>query len=83
MLCCLGCRWFLGQIKRVDAEKLLLMDINDVGAYLVRESESVPGLFVCLFVCLFVGLLACSLICLFVCLFVCLLHIPTSPPVAR
>ena len=49
VLYCLVCRWFFGQIKRVDAEKLLLMDINDVGAYLVRESESVPGeLFVCL-----------------------------------
>ena len=36
-------RWFFGQIKRVDAEKLLMMDINDLGSHLVRESESVPG----------------------------------------
>ena len=37
------CRWFFGQIKRVDAEKLLMMEINEVGSHLVRESESVPG----------------------------------------
>ena len=40
---CVVRRWFFGQIKRVDAEKLLMMSINDVGGYLVRESESVPG----------------------------------------
>eukprot|EP00117_Sycon_ciliatum_P003387 scpid88513/ scgid8203/ Tyrosine-protein kinase Src42A; Tyrosine-protein kinase Src41 len=35
--------WFFGTIRRVDAEKLLLLPLNDVGSFLVRESESKPG----------------------------------------
>ena len=36
-------RWYLGKIKRVDAEKLLMMSANQVGAFLVRDSETNPG----------------------------------------
>ena len=30
-------------MKRVDAEKLLMLSINSYGSYLIRESESTPG----------------------------------------
>jgi len=36
-------RWFFGKIKRVDAEKQLLMAFNQCGSYLVRDSETTPG----------------------------------------
>lgn len=35
--------WFFGKIKRTDAEKMLLLPINQHGCYLIRESESKPG----------------------------------------
>eukprot|EP00118_Oscarella_pearsei_P003220 m.13469 g.13469 ORF g.13469 m.13469 type:complete len:510 (+) comp24815_c0_seq1:122-1651(+) len=35
--------WFFGKIKRIDAEKILLMAINIHGSFLIRESESKPG----------------------------------------
>lgn len=34
--------WFFGPIKRVDAEKMLLMH-GESGSFLIRESESKPG----------------------------------------
>ncbi len=33
-------RWYFGKIRRLEAEKLLLMSANDHGAFLVRMSES-------------------------------------------
>lgn len=33
-------RWYFGKIKRMDAEKKLLMPQNEHGAYLIRDSES-------------------------------------------
>ena len=36
-------RWFLGKIKRVDAEKQLMMNFNQFGSFLVRDSETTPG----------------------------------------
>ena len=36
-------RWFLGKIKRVDAEKQLMMNFNQYGSFLVRDSETTPG----------------------------------------
>jgi hypothetical protein len=32
--------WYFGKIKRYDAEKLLLLPVNDHGAFLIRDSES-------------------------------------------
>ena len=34
------CRWYFGKIKRMEAEKKLLMPQNEHGAYLIRDSES-------------------------------------------
>ena len=36
-------RWFFGSIKRVDAEKKLLLPQNEHGSFLIRESESRRG----------------------------------------
>ena len=36
-------RWFFGKIKRVEAEKQLMMQFNTYGAFLVRASETTPG----------------------------------------
>ena len=33
-------RWFFGKIKRIEAEKKLLLPDNEHGAFLVRDSES-------------------------------------------
>lgn len=32
--------WYFGRLRRIDAEKLLLLAMNEHGAYLVRDSES-------------------------------------------
>ncbi|XP_061418424.1 tyrosine-protein kinase SRK2-like [Lethenteron reissneri] len=32
--------WYFGDIKRADAEKYLLADVNTTGAFLIRQSES-------------------------------------------
>lgn len=32
--------WYFGKLRRVDAEKLLLMSLNEHGCFLVRDSES-------------------------------------------
>jgi hypothetical protein len=34
------CRWYFGKIKRIEAEKKLLLPENDHGAFLIRDSES-------------------------------------------
>lgn len=39
-LCHDGCRWYFGKIKRIEAEKKLLLPENDHGAFLIRDSES-------------------------------------------
>ena len=36
----LSFRWYFGKIKRMEAEKKLLLAQNDHGAYLIRDSES-------------------------------------------
>ena len=36
-------RWFFGRVKRVEAEKQLMMPFNQVGSYLIRDSETTPG----------------------------------------
>ena len=36
----LGGRWYNGKIKRIEAEKKLLLDENEHGAFLIRDSES-------------------------------------------
>lgn len=36
-------RWFFGSIKRMDAEKKLLLSQNEHGSFLIRESESRVG----------------------------------------
>ena len=36
-------RWYLGKVKRVEAEKLLMQPFNTFGSYLVRDSETTPG----------------------------------------
>jgi len=33
-------RWYFGKIKRIEAEKKLLLPQNEHGAYLIRDSES-------------------------------------------
>ena len=33
-------RWYFGKIKRIEAEKKLLMAQNEHGAFLIRDSES-------------------------------------------
>ena len=33
-------RWYFGKIKRIEAEKKLLLQHNDHGAFLIRDSES-------------------------------------------
>ena len=33
-------RWYFGKIKRIEAEKKLLLPDNEHGAFLVRDSES-------------------------------------------
>ena len=41
MLICLSTyRWYFGKIKRVEAEKKLLLSENEHGAFLIRDSES-------------------------------------------
>lgn len=37
------CRWFVGRVSRLEAEKRLRC--QDTGVFLVRESESAPGEF--------------------------------------
>lgn len=32
--------WYFGKLRRIDAEKLLMLAVNDHGAFLVRDSES-------------------------------------------
>lgn len=39
-LCLDCCRWYFGKIKRIEAEKKLLLPENDHGAFLIRDSES-------------------------------------------
>ena len=34
------CRWYFGKIKRMEAEKKLLLAQNEHGAFLIRDSES-------------------------------------------
>jgi len=36
-------RWYYGNTKRVEAEKMLRMAHSIPGTYLVRDSESKPG----------------------------------------
>ncbi len=36
----LCCRWYFGKIKRIEAEKKLLLPENEHGAFLIRDSES-------------------------------------------
>jgi fyn-related kinase len=33
-------RWYFGKIKRIEAEKKLLLVQNEHGAFLIRDSES-------------------------------------------
>lgn len=33
-------RWYFGKIKRIEAERRLLLPQNDHGAFLIRDSES-------------------------------------------
>ena len=33
-------RWYFGKIKRLEAEKKLLLGQNEHGAFLIRDSES-------------------------------------------
>ena len=33
-------RWYFGKIKRIEAEKKLLLPQNEHGAFLIRDSES-------------------------------------------
>ncbi|KAI1730652.1 protein tyrosine kinase domain-containing protein [Ditylenchus destructor] len=33
-------KWYFGRLRRVEAEKLLLLVVNDHGSFLVRDSES-------------------------------------------
>ena len=33
-------RWYFGKIKRIEAEKKLLLPENEHGAFLIRDSES-------------------------------------------
>ena len=35
--------WYFGPIRRVEAEKMLMLEINQQGSFLIRESESKPG----------------------------------------
>eukprot|EP00731_Ephydatia_muelleri_P031841 Em0023g348a len=35
--------WFLGKIKRVEAEKILNQSFNQLGSFLIRDSETTPG----------------------------------------
>lgn len=39
MLICIY-RWYFRKIKRIEAEKKLLLPENDHGAFLIRDSES-------------------------------------------
>uniref|UniRef100_A0A183C3T8 Tyrosine-protein kinase n=1 Tax=Globodera pallida TaxID=36090 RepID=A0A183C3T8_GLOPA len=32
--------WYFGKLRRIDAEKLLMLSVNEHGAFLVRDSES-------------------------------------------
>lgn len=34
------CRWYFRKIKRIEAEKKLLLPENEHGAFLIRDSES-------------------------------------------
>ena len=36
----LSFRWYFGKIKRLEAEKKLLLGQNEHGAFLIRDSES-------------------------------------------
>lgn len=38
-----GCRWYFSDTKRLDAEKMLLAEGNQNGAFLVRDCESQKG----------------------------------------
>lgn len=35
-----NCRWYFRKIKRIEAEKKLLLPENEHGAFLIRDSES-------------------------------------------
>lgn len=35
-----SCRWYFRKIKRIEAEKKLLLPENEHGAFLIRDSES-------------------------------------------
>lgn len=38
-------RWFVGRISRKESERQLLSPENALGSYLIRESETAPGLY--------------------------------------
>lgn len=38
-------RWFVGKISRKESERQLLSPENALGSYLIRESETAPGLY--------------------------------------
>jgi hypothetical protein len=38
--CLVSYRWYFGKIKRIEAEKKLLLSENEHGAFLIRDSES-------------------------------------------
>lgn len=38
-------RWFVGRISRKESERQLLSPENGLGSYLIRESETAPGLY--------------------------------------
>jgi hypothetical protein len=33
-------RWYFKSIRRIDAEKQLMSDVNDHGSFLIRDSET-------------------------------------------
>lgn len=37
--------WFMGALSRKESERLLLTPGNETGCFLIRESETSPGLF--------------------------------------
>lgn len=38
-----GFRWYFGKVTRKEAERNLLVRENEVGVFLIRESETCPG----------------------------------------
>ena len=37
-------RWYMGKITRKEAERQLLARENEAGVFLIRESETCPGI---------------------------------------